>query len=434
MKAGIIITHLITFLAGWLCISSDESSSGKINTSIADRSPKHRSSHTHLARENRALSRAVLDTLASTPMEARKRNQLKRQIIADWAKRDPMGVLDYMALRKWTSSYWTDIQPGKAFEQLAITQPEILLRYALENGCGSALNSLASQGNPHVVFQLFLEQKEHPIPASYYLDLFEAGTGKDPQFYEKIVQIKDKETRTFAFIGAGRMLLETNREQDYLTCFHAIHSTVLVKPIIEDFAESVIADGRDITLFSALPEEFQQQAADVSFNRIVEQGTYDNTDRMKILDTYIEKQWIQPHLESAAELIKINADQYYSDEKIDAKFARAWHDWALSIPDEPDLKKLQQTAIQRWIIHAPAEWKDIAQLPSQSLRDAAYTAAISGINFEKELVTPNWIINQISNESYRSAAQKIFAEGQNPDDDPFTGRIDLYNPLAEPQD
>ena len=96
---------------------------------------------------------------------------------------------------------------------------------------------------------------------------------------------------------------------------------------------------------------------------------------------------------------------------------------------QPQVDRENQAELRRWILSTPSQWEKIAQLPSQKLRDIAYTAVISDVDYYKE--SAEWVIGKIVDPLYREAAEKILRMNAEAGEDPFGDRIDPFDPFKE---
>ncbi|MFK7911615.1 MAG: hypothetical protein AB8F34_13590 [Akkermansiaceae bacterium] len=428
MKTLLLITHTAVFLLGWIFVSlaNPDPPAKKFSTQIS--STGKDTARRKTTKPQRAKPVTTLETLAHTPMESRQRKAYKKELIEKWAAHDPLGLLEHMTNRKWPQDHWSDFSPGDAFNQLAKTHPHELLRYGRENGCPKALITLARRGNPHLVLQLFLEQKEHPIPAHYYRELFESGCGKDPDFHHLVHSAPDRESLSLAFIGSGKALLAIERHEEYFRFFEKHQGAIDVGQAIVEFSSSIVKKSDGMSMISSLPVQYHERAIKELLEKSIHHNITDNDHRMNMLDTMIKKDWIRSHGQAATEIIKIDTNTWWSNPSYDLQIARKWHQWALTVPDQPHLADIQRTAIRRWILRAPSDWEKIAQLPSQKLRDVAYTAAVdSSMDHERS----QWMVSQIHDTHYREAAEKTLQNKMNESDDPFANTaVDPYDPLA----
>ena len=134
------------------------------------------------AREIVIRPRDLLRSLTKVPMESSERYTLKRDIYADWAKRDPLGFLNYFKHRPWPG-YIGEEGP---FEVLAKTQPEELLAYARRAGCTEAARTLVQEGDPYRVLEILGADGLARLPGDVLTDFVRRGEAADPQFHERL--------------------------------------------------------------------------------------------------------------------------------------------------------------------------------------------------------------------------------------------------------
>jgi len=425
MTQPAIITHGMAMVLGavvWLLVSSwtnQTPASGSELSSIDSKTTiRSRSSHQPHRQTNRHL--ALLEELAHTAMESHHRKSIKQDILIEWVKHDPAGYLTHFndkPLPQSTSFYNSPTE--EAFNILAKTDPDFLLQYAKTHGCFSAISTLSTKGNPYTVLNLYLAQTENTISDDYFEAIFQSASEIDPEFYKNIIQLKNPEQQHAAFLGSSETLFRNGQFDAYFSTLQELQRPWPVDDLVENFSKNLITSKTDVQLIHSLPQELQAQA----IQHTLESATGFNADYARsLLDTYIQNNWINSHIDLAKNVIVGNFfDEYKTDQ---------WKSWALDLPERQQLKPLRDIAIRRWILGSPDQWRTIHELPTQELRDIAYTAVLSRIDLEKEAEFIPWIQTQIQNPQLQKAAKQaiIDATADPFDDDPFDGG-DIYDPL-----
>ena len=76
--------------------------------------------------------------LDSRPMSKAEREELQGQLFKNWAQRDPVGLLAYLD----KCAVWPESLSFYMLSNLARTRPDLLLDFAIRNGCNDAANLL----------------------------------------------------------------------------------------------------------------------------------------------------------------------------------------------------------------------------------------------------------------------------------------------------
>ena len=353
------------------------------------------------------------------------RKQIKRQILRQWAENDPSGLLIYLDSRPWLSgqSFSSQGAGEDAFKKLAKTNPDYLLHYAKEHGCFSALSALSDHGNPYSTLHLYLAQDSGSIPPDSFRELFEAAGLIDPEFYRNIISIEEPEVQVQAFQGVSEILFKQHQYQAYFETLKKIHTAQNSTELVLIIADNLITNYADVGLIHSLPEELQDLAIKKTIHLAADVSYPPSGYKHAFLNTCIENNWIASFEEEAKKVISSDFDDS------DAKAALAWKTWALELPNNRELTPLRDTAIRTWILSNPDQWRTIHELPSQTLRDIAYTAVLHEINLEKEADSISWIKAQIQDPALRKSADQAIQEREEDlfEDDPFA-----YDPVSDP--
>ena len=432
------ITHGLALIIGSLLMSAiggrapdhpHDPSQEKITTPRA-----HTRSHSqHTPSPNR--QQTLLTELAHTPMDSRMRKRIKKQIFTEWAKTDPAGLLRYLDTRPWPDgSYLYGSPAEQAFKELAKTNPSFLLEYAQKNGCFTALSVLSRHGNPYGVLNLYLSQTPGTIPPDTFYKLFHSGTQIDPEFHQNILSIEDPKIRAQAFEGATTVLFKHQRYDEYFNTLKEIQLPHQSENLVNHFVDNLLSYEADANLIFRLPEELQKLAIEKTIGQAVYSSEHPNIYRQTLLNTYIENNWIGEHEKLAENLIVMSAFTFDSA----AHKKNSWKDWALQLPENKQLEPLRDTAIRQWALVYPKQWRTIYELPTQAMRDIAYTAVLSNIDLENEADSISWIKDQIQDPALKTAAERALIDRKNDDaGDPFADDpdgvtpYDPYDPIAQ---
>jgi hypothetical protein len=421
-----VLTHALAITAGWVLLSLANQEKPDTPTAHAPTS-RHSLSSPH----SRSLTspRRLLTALTQTSMTPSLREDIKNGIYRDWASSDPIGLLNHLNGRAW------NFHGKNAFINLARSQPENLLAYARQHGCIDALNILSSNGDPNVILNLYLTQKPGSIPASEFNTLFKQGLRSDPQFHLNINRINDTAARTEAFTATAKIWLELELYDTYFARFKELHNSLQLDTITHDFGYHILSNHKDVNLLHSLPETARGHTIKEIIEWMPQISSRDESYQRMALTTCLENGWMDGHIDQALYIIRAGAENEESDNSHLAE-AIAWKNWGLALPDDGKWEPLRHTAIRRWIVADPTQWKTITQLPTPALRDIAYTAVLSTIDLENEFHQIKWITNQIIDPDLKSIAIRVIDERQDPDtdpDDPFAPSLDVdpFDPFAK---
>ncbi|MFK7911738.1 MAG: hypothetical protein AB8F34_14220 [Akkermansiaceae bacterium] len=440
MKPRLLISHTIVLVAGWALVSSMNSTSteNREHTKPNQQSSvpiENRLSHRSSENPNQNPYALQLAALASTPLESYTRHELKNEIYNDWAMSSPASLLEYLEHRAWPSSTFRS-----PFEELARSEPDTLADFGNTHGCALVFKALDAESlnsrsdDPRITLDHYLTNNPAALTNEHFKALFDSGSRIDPDFHLNISRIKDSTAKEAAFLGSAKALLELTQFDTYFKFFHQEYSSLPLRSISTDFTFQIMSQGYDLALIEQLPTEAKPLAKAYAAENI-SQFNNSETYQRNTIDLFISNGWLDEHVQEVVSGIQ-NIVYHDSEKEADFAQAEAWKNWAFALPHDEKWTPLKETAIRRWILSAPSQWKNIAQLPNQRLRDIAYTAVMSQVDLEKDTQSTEWMIGEIVDPLYQKAARNTLRTRAEGGDDPFAPNQDPFNPLEdlEPND
>lgn len=428
MKGSALITHSLCLLLGWVLVSLAlglKHSPNSLELTNVAKSPRP-----HSSLQKSAPPLALLATLARESIDPKSRRWIKLRILWDWAENDPVGLLEHLENRAWPTPNF-----GQPFSALAKSNPDYLLDYARREGCPQALRILSKDGDPRTVLDLFLAQAPRAIPEEYFGELFEAGGTLDPEFHVNLQRIQNPDQFVAAFRRTSEILLAHRRPETYLTLVEENLERLSPEWVAEDFAYQVVQNELDVGLVGGLPAPLQEAGLD-QILQVLDDGSSSDAFQRTSLNILQKNGWLSERVDATLQVIKSHAHRGSHDAS-HLREAAAWRDWALALPNSEANRFLREAGVRRWIVSRPDSWQEIAELPSQSLRDVAYTAVLYQLDLTKHAEQIEWITRQINDEPLRRVAENIVAERieyhNEEDPDPFRADTegDPFKPFAE---
>lgn len=329
-----------------------------------------------------------LRVLAGKTMDGAEWYQLQVRLYEDWAREDPLGLLEYLQDRPWPASTF-----DLPFVELARTNPASLIDFVRQEGCYDALQEIGSlnhrmEGDPNAILGVILSQPKGVLPADTYQRLFNAGTRLDPNFHREIHHITDPEAKMAAYKGATQTLLNLNRRDEYAVWYTKL-SDLPIEPAMEYLTLAMIWSHQPVTFLNELPDEARLSAQQQLLPHLMSEQSAEYQRRY--LTAYVEEEWIVDYIQSARQVI---SSSHYTDQSLEE--GQAWRDWGQALPPNPKLDPLRNAAIQRWIGMFPDQWQEIADLKSTGLRDVAYLTLLATMDLKENADLIPDVMEQLS--------------------------------------
>lgn len=427
-----VISHAFAILLGWLVVAF---------ATLPDpaTAPNHRTGANDAPRSMRPGTRqphsspdALLAAQADMPMDPAKRTALKNRILAEWAGTDPDGLLRYLDQRPWLAG--NKNAATEALATLARTSPVDLLDYAKREGCQLAIGILYRHGDPRLVLDL-----HRSLPPDYFSsdvlegvlgELFARGCETDLGFHQRLDSIEDHSLRLAVFEDVAATLLASRRHMDLFTWLNKQKQPDSSEELLDILAFQIVAQRFDPASLHHLPDDHRDLTVGATLQALgTAQIAGDEHYQLACLTTFLENGWLTRHRESAATVII----EYYRGvpEGMGRDDAIAWKNWALGLPVDPEWNSLRRTAIRRWALEAPGQWRLIAELPNDDLRNAAYAAVAHSFDLRRDSEHISWMLQQITDPVLRNLATEVASERLASEGDPFAAiDIDPFRPLG----
>jgi len=313
---------------------------------------------------SRIPPRELLEAMVGIPMRAGERDSLRSDLHRQWACRDPLGFLSSREGRSWIALYG-ETDP---FRLLAERNPGSLVRYARENGCIEALETLIRIGDPRANLTLLLENGPDSYPDNIYTDIFRKGEELDPDFHRRISGLPDDRAKKAAFDSVASVMLESMRHDDYLALLEDYRDIVDPSEVAASFSTIVLENPTYLAAFERLPERARASAVVHILGDLPARDDGGASARA-ILPFFAGKDWLGDHREVVMETI-LNSPPSGGSEAA-APDDATWKDWALGLPAGENWDYLRRAGVARWALDEPGSNGGIDQLADPELQDAA---------------------------------------------------------------
>jgi hypothetical protein len=411
MNAKRCITHGLALCGGFF-VAFALSQKGTTQREVVPQEKKLGSfSRNAAVRPANISARELLKSLASVPMESQERSNFKYEIYQEWAKKDPLGFLDYIEHRP-LGYYLNSDDP---FLILAKTQPEELLAYAKRTGCKAAVRVLVENADPSTVLALWQLNGGGGIPMDLLQTLARRGEDLDPHFHEKLAAISDQAARKVTLAEAASRMVDAGRTEDFFAFIRQYPEALVPEEIGRGAGHLMLMDPRELSRLAALEVEVQKAAVGEiidSFHddRVSEQG------QREILATLATRGLLDSRRKEVFEMLMDVGDN--SNESV-----VAWRDWAVSLPGSEETRPLQLASIVRWSLSTKAEAADFVALPVGPLRDGAAVGGVGRYLEEENLLEARKMIDLIGDSKLREKVEDyltLVEKGEEPENfDPF---------------
>ncbi|WP_035612272.1 hypothetical protein [Haloferula sp. BvORR071] len=372
----------------------------------------------------RITSQDLLAAVDSTPMSPTDRYLLRYDQYDKWAESDPLGML--ASLKGKAVPEIASL--SSAFANLAETRPAELLRYAREQGCTEAIETLLDHCDPRQSLTTLLANTSYSYPAEIYEKLFKQGEQLDPEFHRRISELPDDAGRAAAFSAAAKVMLESKRHDDYFALLAEYPESAGPERIAEDFAKIVVCDPARMAQFDTLPPEAQSGAIDQILSGLDSLEDSGQTAR-SLLPEYARHGWLDERRSDILELIMEDAVNS-EDSAAALASGKEWKDWALALPSDGSCDYLRQAGIARWAAGEPGDVVPYQELPTPELQDAARIGTLMVLTLQENYAQAKAIAGGLHNSARRE--QLILAiQGMERGED--VDEFDPFAPIESPE-
>jgi hypothetical protein len=356
-------------------------------------------------------ARELLKSLASVPMESRERSNFKYEIYQEWAKKEPLGFLNYIEHRPLGGYLFGD----DPFLILAKTQPEELLAYAKRTGCKEAVRVLVENADPAMVLELWQLNGGGGIPSDLLKTLARKGEDLDPHFHEKLAAITDEAARKVTLAEAASRMEAAGRTEDFFAFIRQYPDVLAPEEIGRSAGHLMLMDPRELGRIDSLEGEVQQAAVGEIIDSLYDERVSEQGQR-EILATLATHGLLDSRRKEVFEMLMEDDDK--SKESV-----VAWRDWALSLSGSEETRPLQLASIVRWSLSTKAEATDFVALPVGPLRDGAAVGGMVRYLEDENLLDARKMIDLIGDSKLREKIEEFLTlveKGEEPENfDPF---------------
>lgn len=376
------------------------------------------------SRANRPLSsneafRETWKALATCPMSASERRELRRKLLADWAERDPQGLLAFLKKTR----VWPEEISIHQLGNLNHARPDMLLNFAIRHGSTEAIRAL-NNTDPETVIRLI--EAIPPGERGKEMNDLEANAYKTLGMAGVVVA-----TPTADYIaGQVKALLEEGRLAEFREMFAKIDDDKLRAKAAYELRRAIAygkLDDEILETVASLPVEFQGGAVESIFGH--------NTWGIKFPAAREEcREEIRKMIERGVTAGVETAVQglFYKDDRETVN--RETIEWLTELPQDESWKGIETEALSRWFQFDRDAMADaISALPAGASRERlAESAAMVVLRLESSESAQSIIIRLIALSS-NPELQKLLEQPKTPADpfaDPFAEPVD--DPFADP--
>ena len=356
---------LLLGLGGYALVSKHGGSSvnetGEVAVSRGVAGSKHRSAARLSSNES---FRKTYQALASHPMSAGERRELKRNLLKEWGERDPQGLLAFLdRTRIWPDGFYLS-----DLAESASDRPDVLLDFAIRNGCADALYPLV-YGDPQTVVRLI----EALPPADRGDEIMNLAA----KLYQKMGKagIVARPTPAYLF-GVAEALAEEGRLQEFCDTFERIDDDGLrgdaARKLGNALSEGKL-DDEALGVLARLPAEYQEI--------VVSEMYHSSAEPMKFPEAREERR----------EAITLLADNGLATGAVSAVWAlfndddhenvnRETLEWLKNFPLNDSWKSIEKAVLSKWARFDLAAMTDgISSIPDDAVRGRLAEGAVKGV-------------------------------------------------------
>lgn len=310
--------------------------------------------------------RTTYQALASHPMSAEERRRVADELFKEWGNRDPLGLLTFLEEKR---AWPVDFSFSSHLGDLVLDRPDVLLDFALRNGCDDPLRQLA-HGDPVTVSRLI-----DALPES------EKGAGIrriEELVHEKMGRLGiEMAVPTHNYLkGAALAQLEEGRLDEFFTTFGMIDAAD-TKEWLASRLGGTLADGRldavALEAIAKLPLEWQSAAISRMYDG--SRGTMVFSESREERRTLIGK---LTGLE-LAEVAKDGVSALFEDE-VREEVNRETLDWVMGFPPDDSWKLIEEAVFSYWArFDLPAMANEISLISDDAIRARMAEGAVRGV-------------------------------------------------------
>ena len=403
MKSIMILTHGGALLLGLGIAASIHEKPSEVERAVA--SPAGFVSAKISERPQTISDEQFLRALATIKTNDGARKLCRREILDEWALKDPFGLLDYLLARPWDP--YDDFSSSKMFATLAREQPEALMEYVMLTGCRHSLKALASEGNPDERLERFLRLGEDRIPPWLIRNLFADVCKSQPDFMSRLDRISNRELRMAALDAIAANLMQSNQFPEAAALAMSLsheEQGIIVREMASGFSDDYSRPQLLMELPDAIRGEVLEAILDTSnFDPV--RSNSDDINIHSLLTSMQDEQLLESHIDAAISTLMRNNDGVdpANAEPEELKQARLveerWQSWARSLPDTDEWMDVKLAALIRSNTTQSMNWRSLLNIKNDELRNRA----LANFAIHADKVISPAIVSQINDPMIRAA-------------------------------
>lgn len=313
--------------------------------------------------------RTIYQAVASHPISAEERRRVADDLFEEWGDRDPLGLLAFLEKKRvWPTEFSFSSHLGN----LARDRPDVLLDFAIRNGCLDALRPLVD-GDPVTVSRL--------IEA-----LSESEKGAGIREIEKLVHEKMGRLEllvavpTLAYLeGAALAQLEEGRLDDFFTTFGMVDAAKTKERVAAQLGETLACgrlDDAALELISKLPLESRSFAVSGLFGS--------SGETMVFAESREERRALIGKLTGLglAEGAKDGVSVLFENE-VREEVNRETLDWVMDFSPDHSWRSIEKAVLSKWAgFDLPAMADGISAIADEAVRGRLAEAAVRAVRSE----------------------------------------------------
>lgn len=354
-----IVSHLLALLAGLSLVAFLRPGGPALESSARELPSKRAPSVSATSEANpeaEAFSMAWR-SLAELEMSRDLRRVAKAELLARWAKEEPLHFLRFFEKRALPDD-WDEV----AVEMLHTGHAKELLRFARVNGGMRLIGSLAERMDPRRSIGLLAS--EPGIPPEIFAEVASRGTAVDPDFARRVDELPAGPSRDFFLRGVMEVQM---KGEDYRSAAETLgkldeNGPEMARELGEDLAHDGLPWPERAGLILSLPEKYRQEAYEGAMDWCageIERRTSEPAEIQDFLSSIVEG-GIPATIPASIDLPE---DQ-----------ARDWGSWALGLPEGGAWEGLRESGVALWLAGDPGAPASLEDLPDGVVRDTALLA------------------------------------------------------------
>ncbi len=364
---GSVVTHGVALLLGFgaVVIFAKQSETGETSRVIHDGSRSDIRDRKPVGRylSSSGSFRTAYGLIASRPMSRDERRALRNDLFEEWGNRDPQGLLAFLDKKSvWPNgfSFYSDLG------NLELDRPDLLLDFAIRNGCEDALVPL-ERGDPVVIARL-IDALPAPRKGSELLKLRDVA-------YQKMGKqgITTASPSAANLQGAAESMLEDGRLEEFFHTFGEIDDAAVRSKLAQALGRSLgyeRLDQRVLGTICNLPRGLQINATSELFRNSGAAMAFPEAreDRRHWIDQFAAQGLAEGAAHGIGDLFEAGDHDRVNEEIV--AWVRRW-------PDDGSLLPLVEALISEWSSYDRVVMiRELAAMPDGRVRNRLAAAAL----------------------------------------------------------